>query len=977
MRIKNLLAVQSVGLLAVIALQAHAAPGDVDLSFDPGSGMNAGVTAIVVQSDGKVLIGGSFTTIQNAYRGSVARLNADGSTDYSFLDGLAGANSPVNCVAVQPDGKVLIAGDFSAVNGLARTGIARLNADGAVDSSFAANLSVEPSSGFFGVTSLALQDDGKVLIGGHFITVGGVIHTNIARLNSDGSLDVSFVCSTGGGYPGYGSVDCLAIQNDSKIIIGGWFTSVNGISRSRLTRLNSNGSLDMSFLPVMGGAGVGPELDSMVLQANGQILIGGWFSTVNGVGRTNLARLNPDGSVDNSFLNGLAGTDNRVMHFALQTDGKILIGGYFSSVNGVARSDMARLNANGSLDTSFFYARPSSVLYVGALALESDGRALVGFTEGTPAAPTYIFRLNADGSQDPSFANGPGGPSDAVLALAVQSDGKSIIGGQFTSISGASRNYLARLNADGSLDGSFMSGLSGPNMYVNGLVLRTDGEMLIQGLFTSVNGSARTGIALLNADGTLDNSFAPSLSAPNSLTIGSLCLQGDNKVLVAGNFTAVNGWPRANLARLNANGSPDSTVNAIAVQADGKVVIGGSFASVNGVSRNKLARLNTDGSLDSSFLAGLVGPNGDVQLLAFQADGSILVGGQFTLVNGLARTNLIRLNPDGSVDPAFAYVAQHSTEDLHALAVQADGKILLSHTDFLSMSGMFNRLNPDGSPDGTFVIALQPRDLSPSAIALQTDGKVLIGGWFSVVNRIPRGYVARLMGAYAPLAVQRAPLSQTAYLGSTVHLTVDAAGYPPPYFLWFASGTNLISCGTSRELELTDVQFAQTVAYTVVVSNACGAVTSAPAMLNVIPAVERRPVPGIKVIGEAGGLLNVEYANFLSPAPSWTTLGSISLTGTSGYCFDLTLPLPSQRFYRTRQATDPLVLPVLDLHMVPAITLTGSIGSSVRADAINRFGPIDAWVTLDTVTLTNTSQLYFDVSAPGQPERLYRLVQVP
>ena len=148
-------------------------------------------------------------------------------------------------------------------------------------------------------------------------------------------------------------------------------------------------------------------------------------------------------------------------------------------------------------------------------------------------------------------------------------------------------------------------------------------------------------------------------------------------------------------------------------------------------------------------------------------------------------------------------------------------------------------------------------------------------------------------------------------------------------------------------------------------------------MLNVIAPVERRPVPGVKVTGQTGSLLNVDYADSLSPAPNWTPLGSVSLTSTSQYCFDLTLPLPPQRFYRAWQTGPPGVLPSLDLHLVPAITLTGNIGGSVRVDYINRFGPIDAWVTLDTVTLTNTSQLYFDVSAPGQPQRLYRLVPSP
>jgi hypothetical protein len=221
------------------------------------------------------------------------------------------------------------------------------------------------------------------------------------------------------------------------------------------------------------------------------------------------------------------------------------------------------------------------------------------------------------------------------------------------------------------------------------------------------------------------------------------------------------------------------------------------------------------------------------------------------------------------------------------------------------------------------------------------------------------------------------PRTQRAEAGSAVGLRVKASGSLPLFCLWYLNSTNLITCSTNCELQLTNVQFSQSGAYTVVVTNAAGAITSSPAMLNVIAPVERRPVPGVKVTGQTGSLLNVDYATSLSPAPNWTPLGSVSLTGTSGYCFDLTLPLPPQRFYRAWQTGTPGVIPSLDLHLVPAITLTGNLGGSVRVDYVNRFGPIDAWVTLETVTLTNTSQLYFDVSAPGQPQRLYRLVPEP
>ena len=225
--------------------------------------------------------------------------------------------------------------------------------------------------------------------------------------------------------------------------------------------------------------------------------------------------------------------------------------------------------------------------------------------------------------------------------------------------------------------------------------------------------------------------------------------------------------------------------------------------------------------------------------------------------------------------------------------------------------------------------------------------------------------------------IQTPPQTQTAEAGSAVGLWVGASSPLPLFYLWCRNATNLISWNTNCDLELTNVQFSQSGAYTVVISNVLGAVTSAPVMLNVIAPVERRPVPGVKVTGAPASLLNVDYANSLSRAPNWTSLGSVSLTSTPQYCFDLTLPLPPQRFYRAWQTGTPGVMPALDLHIIPAITLTGNIGDSMRLDYINQFGPIDAWVTLATVTLTNTSQLYFDVSALGQPQRLYRIVPSP
>jgi hypothetical protein len=249
--------------------------------------------------------------------------------------------------------------------------------------------------------------------------------------------------------------------------------------------------------------------------------------------------------------------------------------------------------------------------------------------------------------------------------------------------------------------------------------------------------------------------------------------------------------------------------------------------------------------------------------------------------------------------------------------------------------------------------------------------------WGSRWGVVHTSAIATLTVVVKP-SVTSPPQSQTAEIGSTVGFYVNTTNNLPLSYQWFFNNTLAITGSTTNcAVLLTNLQPWQAGAYTVVVTNIAGAVTSPPAMLSVIPPVERRPVPGVNVTGETGSLLDVDYASGLSTAPLWTTLISVSLTSTSQYCFDLTLPVPPQRYYRAWQTGTPGVRPSLDLHMVPAITLMGSIGDSVRLDSINQFGPTDAWAPLDTVMLTNTSQLYFDVSAPGQPQRLYRLVQVP
>jgi uncharacterized delta-60 repeat protein len=422
-------------------------------------------------------------------------------------------------------------------------------------------------------------------------------------------------------------------------------------------------------------------------------------------------------------------------------------------------------------------------------------------------------------------------------------------------------------------------------------------------------------------------------------------------------------------------------MKCMAVQSDGRVLIGGYFTKVNGVARTNLARLNSDGSLDSSFLSGLAGPDAGVWSIALQGDGKILIGGYFINVNGVTRSYLARLNPDGSFDSSFLNGLAGPDYDVLSITFQSDGKVLIGG-GFGSVNGRGQsgvaRLNPDGSLDSSFAPQLGG-ELNDqfSSLAVQTDGKILVGGSFGYVNGIPCRNIVRLIGNYAAPGILIPPQTQTAEAGSSACFSVRVTGSPLMCYQWYFNGTNAIGC-TNCWLELTNVDFSQSGTYTLVVTNFLGAVTSAPAMLNVIPMVERRPVPAVNLMGETGSSLNVEFTGALESPANWLPLDTVSLTSTTQYYFDLTSPLPSQRFYRAWQSGTPSVVPSLSLPgMIPAITLTGNIGDQLRLDYINQFGPTNAWFALDTITLTNTSQLYFDVSSISQPLRLYRIVPAP
>ncbi len=311
--------------------------GVLDAEFTIGTGTGPGpsghaeVLAIVLQPDGKVLIAGSFANYNGYPRKNIARLNGDGTVDLSFTPG-SGASTIINCMALQEDGKILIGGNFTLYNGTAARYVARLNSDGSLDTGFSSGTGAN-----WNVSALALQPDGKILIGGQFDEYNGTPRNYMVRLNSDGSLDPSFDPVTGAD----DFLHSIALQDDGKILIGGEFETYNGMPRNHIARLNSDGSLDPSFDP---GSGTNQIVYCIVVRPDGKILIAGGFTEYDGMSRNRIALVNSDGNLDLGFDPG-TGASHAVYALATQSDGKIMIGGYFTSYDGIARSKIARILA--------------------------------------------------------------------------------------------------------------------------------------------------------------------------------------------------------------------------------------------------------------------------------------------------------------------------------------------------------------------------------------------------------------------------------------------------------------------------------------------------------------------------------------------------------------------------------------------------------------------------------------------------------
>jgi uncharacterized delta-60 repeat protein len=721
--------------------------GTVDPTFYPNTWLNDQAFALALQSDGKILLAGRFTQVNGLSRPCVARLNTDGTLDRMF-DPSGGPHGDIYALAVLPTGGILIGGSFTRVGLVSRPYLARLYTDGNLDPSFTAEVNGT-------VRSLGVQSDGRILLAGHFIMVNGQIRNRVARLNADGGLDPTFD-------PGAGpdaNVTCLALQPDGKVLIGGMFTLVNGAPLGYLARLNGDGLPDLAFNPGLNGA-----VSAVVVQPDDMIMAGGSFTQARDQTRNRIVRLRRDGSVDPSFEIG-SGFADQVNALALQLDGNILVGGNFTQFNGLSRPYLARLlglssAVGGQLEFaaatfSVKESAPTATIQVrrtgnnnNAVTVDyatSNGSANAG--DYTPQAGKLVFgpRETSNTFTIPIRSDNNVEDDETVNLRLMDPTGGAVLGSQQTAV-------LFILNDDsftgaGSLDVGFSSRLDAA---CHTLALQNDGKVIAAGAFTAANGLSRLRVARFNADGALDGSFAANTWCDNQVL--AVTIQSEGKILLGGRFALVNGFTRNRLARLNGDGrldfsfdpgdGPNGEVTELAFSTTGDILVAGSFTQYGGANRGYLARIYTDGSLDSNFAPTI---NATVSALGVQADGKILLAGDFTLVNDQPRNRVARLNSDGSLDATFD-PGSGPNSGVYALAIQADGKVVIGGA-FNQVTGVncgsIARLEVDGSLDTSFGTEVGANG-NVYALVLQPDSDVVIGGSFSSVNGLGCNNLARL-----------------------------------------------------------------------------------------------------------------------------------------------------------------------------------------------------------------------------------------
>lgn len=329
---------------------------------------------------------------------------------------------------------------------------------------------------------------------------------------------------------------------DGWYVAGGFATFANQ-AHPRLVRLRPDGSPDPTFQPR-----VKYRVNALARRSDGRLVIGGEFNTVNDERRNHVAVLRSDGSLDPDFRFD-TGTSHAVHALLALPEGRVLLGGSFTNVQGVPAQRLARVLPNGDADASFeTRAGPNGPVYALVLAGESSGYYVGGaFDRVGETRRVGVARVGLNGGLDAGFGSAEvAGPEGMVFALAVEATGGVLVGGDFARYHGREVGGLVRLTSAGELDEAFLQRLSGGvEGSVRAILPTAGGRFWIGGTFHRVAGQVRHHLARLESDGRLDPTFDPA-DGPDD---GVLALAATPRgVLIGGLFAFANGVPREGVA---------------------------------------------------------------------------------------------------------------------------------------------------------------------------------------------------------------------------------------------------------------------------------------------------------------------------------------------------------------------------------------------------------------------------------------------
>ena len=928
----------------------------IDRGFAPAftlTGSEAGtalrVTAAIRLADGRWLIGGNFTTINSVLAPFLARLNADGTVDRTYA-GPGPWMAPVRSFTRLSDGKIMIACGADAYSSTVTTLAIRVLADGTADPAFS------PLRGTGYVTAIAERATGGIYVGGSF-SVGSM--QNLLRLAADGSVDVTFAAKANDN----GTVSSVAVLNDNVFV--GFDRSYSSTTASPLRRYLADGTLDTTWAPTFASNYYAASVTSLIATDTGQLVAAGRFVSVNGVTCRGLVRLNADATVDTAFAAAIWLNDSGYPVLWKVSGGSIVVSGQSSLGGQQPGTTGVRLRTDGSVERIYGFSglqmtaeiadidpteRVTVLPVVGGYWYSAVGLAfptIVSFAADGSLADNFTFDLDAAGR---------------VTAVAAMPDGRLIVAGEFSSVDGESRVRVARLLPGGSPDPTFVpavltsnSGYSS-NPAVRAIAVQADNRIILAGSFSSFNGAIRNNIVRLNADGTIDGAYNP---APNG-SVNSVAVDSAGRLVAGGEFTTIGGGAAPRLARLAIDGALDSTfqpaipadciyVKAIVIDSSGKIAYSAALSG-----SQKLARLQADGTVDATFASA----NVFATALAFLSDGRLvgLIGGTYS------NPSQVRLfGANGVEDTTFSATFRDTSSDygtnLKSLLVQPNDCIVVVGS-FSSVNGQPRagavRLLTDGRVDPSFFPGLGSSPAGSAAtVAQQPDASIVIGGAFTEFDGLRCGGLVRYVDRAFFVRVLQSEV--VAASGSAASLGVDISGAGSFTYAWKHEGSPL-SGATARTLSLAAVTSAEAGNYTCSVTSGTVTVASDPILLRIGAAPSFTVQPQSVQIAPSSTLTLTATVTGDAPITYQWYLNGNTISGATASSFAIT----------------PANVNGSGLYQVIATNAYGSAVSRLASVVIGSAPTISSQPADVVLSEGNTLYLYLNVSGSPSPTVQWR-----